>query len=121
MFALVFWSPFAEKAEYYYHISSNYSRENYQFLTFFPAGIIRGWELLEALKSYFLFYLISTTSSFLAEAFSNRFLTYIFFIFSHLKRSKTILCEFFDCRSKNTKNILPSLPIVLPNSLCGNV
>ena len=33
-----------------YRITSNNSRGNYQFFTFFPAGIIRGRELLEVLK-----------------------------------------------------------------------
>ena len=35
------------KIRFRYRITSNNSRGNYRFFTFFPAGIIRGRELLE--------------------------------------------------------------------------
>ena len=77
---------------------------------------------------YFLLLSTSITSNLVApqkciiEAFHDRFLI-TFFIFSHLKQSKTIRCEFFDCLSKIYKNKLPSIPtnIVLDSSYAGIV
>ena len=41
-----------------YRITSNNSRGNYQFFSFFPAGIIRGRELLEVIRYTVWFHFI---------------------------------------------------------------
>ena len=80
-----------------YRITYNNSRGNCEFLPFFLR------ELLEVSKIHF-------HKKCIMEAFPDRFFI-SFSIFSHLKRSQTILCEFFYCRSKKYKTNLPSIPI----------